>query len=266
MKKFITENLRFTITVIDRAKDGKPLGCRNGHEPGDAYVCEYGCPMPTNGCGGFCSKTMANLYRLKEVIYARGDLRLLGYADNGVIEFPCADGIVWFRMEVTDLAEIRPLDASYLSRYAGVIRAGFATVARDFGLTKDNCPRHTSFITDERLAEKIRDGYYPYGYFVGDTLFGFVSLTDEGGGVYSMNNLSVLPEWRHFGCGKRLLDHCKDRVVEMGGNKIVIGIIEENGVLRDWYAANGFAHTGTERFEHMPFTVGHMEWKKSGDM
>jgi len=189
LKKFITENYSFTITVIDHAKDGKPLHCRNGHEVGDTYTCEYGCPMPTNGCGGFCSKTMMNLYRLKEVVYTNGDLRLLGFPNNNDIEFSCPDGAVWFRMQIHDLAEIRPLTAEHLPQYADVIRRSFATVAHEFGLTKENCPGHTSFITDERLASKLKDDYLPFGYCVGETIFGFMSLTDMGDGVYEMNDV-----------------------------------------------------------------------------
>jgi hypothetical protein len=54
--------------------------------------------------------------------------------------------------------------------------------------------------------------------------------------------------------------------VEFGGNKITIGIIDENTVLKDWYSANGFIHTGVKRYEHLPFAVGYMEWelKESG--
>jgi len=260
MKKIITENKSFTIAVIDRAKDGKPLQCRNGHEVGDTYVCEYGCPMPVGECGGFCSKTMMNLYRLKEIVYANGDLRLLGFPNNHDIEFSCPDGVVWFRMQIHDLAEIRPLTAAHLPQYADVIRRGFATVAKDFGWTRENCPVHTSFITDERLSAKITDKYYPFGLCVADKIFGFASLTDTGGGVYEMNHVSVLPEWRHYGYGKRMIDFCKRKVVEFGGAKILIGIVEENAILKEWYAANGFIHTGTKQYNGLPFTVGFMEW------
>lgn len=256
MKKLITENYSFTITVIDHAKDDKRLHCRNGHEVGDSYTCEYGCPMPTNGCGGFCSKTMMNLYRLKEIVYTRGNLRLLGFPNNTDIEFPCPDGAVWFRMQIHDLAEIRQLTAEHLPDYASVIRKSFATMAKEFGLAKENCPGHTSFVTDERLASKVKDGYFPFGLCIGEKIIGFVSLTDIGSGAYEMNDVSVLPEYRHYGYGKKLLDFCKDKIQELCGNKITIGIVEENKVLKEWYATNGFVHTGTKRFEGLPFTVG----------
>lgn len=82
-----------------------------------------------------------------------------------------------------------------------------------------------------------------------------------GDGIYEMNDVSILPVWRYLGYGKKLLDFCKAKVLELGGNKITIGIVEENAVLKDWYAANGFVHTGTKKFEHLPFTTGYMEWE-----
>lgn len=156
---------------------------------------------------------------------------------------------------------ISPLSSEHLPMYAEIIRQSFATVARDFNLTKENCPGHTSFITDERLASKIKDGYYPFGYFADGKLVGFASLADMDGGTYEMNDVAILPEYRHFGYGKSMLDFCKEKVVELGGNNITIGIVDENTVLKDWYAANGFVHTGIKRYEHLPFTTGYMEWE-----
>ena len=115
-------------------------------------------------------------------------------------------------------------------------------------------------ITNERLVSKIKDGYYPFGYFSDGKLVGFASLTDMGDGTYEMSDVAILPEYRHIGYGKSLLSFCKEKVVELGGSKITIGIVEENAVLKDWYAMSGFIHKGTKRFEHLPFTVGYMEW------
>ena len=46
---------------------------------------------------------------------------------------------------------IQQLSASDLSIAADVIRASFMTVAKEFGLTEQNCPNHTSFITTQKL-------------------------------------------------------------------------------------------------------------------
>ena len=61
------------------------------------------------------------------------------------------------------------------------------------------------------------------------------------------------------------MDFCKAQAVALGGRKIEIGIIEGNTRLKDWYAANGFVHTGTKRYASVPFLVGHMEWLASTD-
>lgn len=103
MKKYINENWSFTVTVIDHTKNKSPLHCRNGHEVGDTYTCEYGCPMPANGCDGFCSKTMYKLFPLMEAIRSGGDLRnLLPGADKHSCNFVCPDGVVWFRLEASN--------------------------------------------------------------------------------------------------------------------------------------------------------------------
>lgn len=51
MKKFMQEDISFTITVVDGKKNPSGvIDCRNGHEIGDSYTCEYGCPTD------FCQK------------------------------------------------------------------------------------------------------------------------------------------------------------------------------------------------------------------
>ena len=68
----------------------------------------------------------------------------------------------------------------------------------------------------------------------------------------------MLPGYRHFGCGEKLIKCAQDAVSERGGKKIIIGIIEENTVLKNWYLKHGFVHTGMRVFDHLPFTVGFM--------
>lgn len=155
------------------------------------------------------------------------------------------------------------LSANQLPAYAEVIRRSFATVAQEFGWTRKSAPTHTAFISDDKLADKIKAGYYPFGLFIGEDMVGFVSLTDMGGGIYELNHLAILPEWRHYGYGKMLLAFCKDKVCECGDNKIQLAFVEENTMLKNWYATNGFVHTGTKKIDGLPFTVGFMEWKAS---
>ena len=80
--------------MISVGTNGIPENCRNGHEAGDTYTCEYGCP------DGFCSKSMAKLFPLMEAVRARGDLsNLLVWALKHSGEFICPDGVVTFKLE-----------------------------------------------------------------------------------------------------------------------------------------------------------------------
>ena len=156
---------------------------------------------------------------------------------------------------------IKKLIYSDLPLATEVIRMSFVTVAKDFDLTEQNCPKHTSFIKPEKLQRHFNQGTLMYGLYEDMHLIGCVSLSKKEGGVYDLHNLAVLPEYRHKGYGKQLLDFCKIKVKELHGNKITISIIEENIVLKDWYIANGFIHIGIKKFDHLPFTSGYMMWE-----
>lgn len=74
-----------------------------------------------------------------------------------------------------------------------------------------------------------------------------------------MEKLAVLPEHRHKGYGKKLMGFVFEQVKMSKGERISIGIINESTVLKNWYIENGFAETGTKKFEHLSFTVCFME-------
>jgi len=154
---------------------------------------------------------------------------------------------------------IKQIQHCDLERCVSVIRKSFSDVAKEFGLTKENCPTHTSFITIQNLQYHWDNGFLMFGYYLDNNIIGYVSLENKDNGVFKLHNLGVLPEHRHKGYGKQLLDFCKMKVKESNGNRITIGIIEENTVLKNWYAANGFVHICTKLFDHLPFTAGYME-------
>ena len=159
---------------------------------------------------------------------------------------------------------IKQIQISEFPVAAEMIRAGFITVAREFDLTEENCPRHTAFSTNvEKLQKHLNWGWLMYGLYEGERIIGYVSLSKsrENDGEYELHNLAVLPEFRHKGYGKGLIDFCKTKVKELGGNKITLGMIEENTRLKNWYTQNGFVHTGAKKFDGFPFTAGFMEFK-----
>lgn len=140
-----------------------------------------------------------------------------------------------------------------------VIRASFATVAEDFGLTEDNCPGHSSFMKLNRLERDFAFGNPMYTYVADGHFVGFVSVRPMEEAC-EMKLLAVLPGYRHAGIGHALVEHAKKVTLEVfGKHKMTIGIIEEGALLKGWYESLGFIHTGTQNFDHLPFTVGFME-------
>ena len=155
---------------------------------------------------------------------------------------------------------IREINRNDLDEYLEVIHQSFKTVAEQFGLTKENCPKHTSFIPIYVLETQMNWGWHMFALCNGEKIIGYMSLSKEDDATFELHNLAVLPELRHNGYGKMLLDYAKDKVVSLGGSKIKLGIVEESTVLKKWYIQNGFIHTGTKKFDHLPFTSGYLEW------
>lgn len=140
-----------------------------------------------------------------------------------------------------------------------IIHKSFQTVADELNLTEDNCPNHTAFMPIEKLISQFDNDTPMFLYKHNECFVGYFSLSVNDDSV-ELNNLSVLPEYRHLGIGKELVDYAitysKNTI---GASKISIGIVEENSVLKEWYEKLGFVHIGTKKFEHLPFTVGFME-------
>ena len=156
---------------------------------------------------------------------------------------------------------IRDMLAEEIPECVNVIRTAFKTVADEFGFTEENAPRFTAFaIDDKRIYYQFSEEHKPmYVYLKGDKIVGYYSLAILNEDEIELNNLAVLPECRHDGIGRRLLEDCFTRAKALGAKKLKIGIVEENQVLRKWYESNGFIHLGTKKFDFFPFTCGYME-------
>lgn len=90
-------------------------------------------------------------------------------------------------------------------------------------------------------------------------IIGYYSLELQDNNQCELNNLCVLPQYRHKHIGANLIEDACTKAKREGYKKINIGIVEENIVLRKWYEENGFIHIGTKKFDFFPFTCGYME-------
>ena len=142
-----------------------------------------------------------------------------------------------------------------------IIKQSFKTVADEFGFTEENAPRFTAFaVNGEWLAWQMDAEHRPmYVYEEAGVLCGYYSLHIQEDNECELNNLAVLPEYRHKGIGKQLLEHSCSTARDKGCRLMNIGIVEENRKLRKWYEDNGAVHTGTQKYDFFPFTCGYMK-------
>ena len=62
-----------------------------------------------------------------------------------------------------------------------VIHNSFSTVVEQFGLTQENCPKHTCFIPLVFLETQMNWGWHMYALYVGNKMIGYMSLSSDEG-------------------------------------------------------------------------------------
>ena len=156
---------------------------------------------------------------------------------------------------------IKWIGENQIAECVKVIRESFMTVADEFGFTVENAPRFTAFATtEERLYWHLNGEHRPmYAFYDNGKIVGYYSLLLQENHECELNNLCVLPAYRHQRIGEKLLKNAFEVAQELNCNQMNIGIVEENKVLRTWYEGLGFIHTGTQKFDFFPFTCGYME-------
>ena len=147
----------------------------------------------------------------------------------------------------------------YLGNSLTVIQESFLTVAGEFNFTEENCPSNPAFTKPEKLEQMRDSGISMFGLFEGGRQIGFVALERATNQLFYIERLAVLPEFRHKGYGKALLDFAFDYLKAQGAKQASIGIVNENSVLKHWYRCYGFQEIDLKKYEHLPFTVCFME-------
>jgi len=140
-----------------------------------------------------------------------------------------------------------------------VIRKSFATVAEDFSLTRENAPTNPAFIEIPHLQKMREKGITMLGVFYETLQIGFVAIEKNETNSYHMERLAVLPEYRHRGYGRQIVEYVTEYVAVHGGEAVLIGVIGDHKILKSWYHELGFMEFDTKRFAHLPFPVCYMK-------
>ncbi len=155
---------------------------------------------------------------------------------------------------------IKRITSDDLQDCLDIIHKSFATIALDFGFTKDNCPNHNSFMPISVLEEQYAENRAMFILKEKEKI-GYFSIQKLSDTSYELNNVSVLPEYRHKGYGKKMVKFAINYVITNGGNKIQICFVDDNTVLKKWYQGLGFEYLGNTKKEEYSFKVGLMEKK-----
>lgn len=71
--------------------------------------------------------------------------------------------------------------------------------------------------------------------------------------------MAVLPEYRHKGYGRQIVEYVAKYVAVHGGEAVLIGVIGDRKILKSCDHELGFMEFDTKRFAHLPFPVCYME-------
>ena len=136
-----------------------------------------------------------------------------------------------------------------------LLRHAFLPLARDMGLTEENCPQYVAFMTRERLLAQLdHPGAYCLGIREGRQWVGFVAVAPYRD-TYEITRLAVAPEYRHKGYGSALMDAACQIARRMGLTQIGLGIVNENAVLKAWYQKQGFIPGQPFCLPGVPYTI-----------
>jgi ribosomal protein S18 acetylase RimI-like enzyme len=139
-----------------------------------------------------------------------------------------------------------------------ILNNAFMTVAQKYNYTKENAPGFPAFINYDVIERQLNNGLKMYGYKTDDKIIACVGYSYDKGQIYFIERLATLPEYRHLGIGKKLMDFIENKIRENNGKIAEIHIVNNNGILKDWYKKLGYKEIRIEEPKTLPFKVGIM--------
>jgi ribosomal protein S18 acetylase RimI-like enzyme len=134
-----------------------------------------------------------------------------------------------------------------------ILNKAFITVAHQFNFTKENAPTFPAFINSDRIDGFLQKGLKVYGYKNNDLIIGCVGYSYYKDQIYFIERLATLPEYRHLGIGKKLMEFIEKRIIEIGGRIAEIHVVDKNIVLREWYKKLNYLEIRIDEIETLPF-------------
>jgi ribosomal protein S18 acetylase RimI-like enzyme len=134
-----------------------------------------------------------------------------------------------------------------------ILNKAFFTVAQELHFTKENASTFPAFIHADRIEKSLKNGLRMFGYVIDEQIIacaGFSHYKDE---TYFIERLATLPEYRHRGIGKKMMDFVEIQIKNIGGKNIEIHVVDKNTPLREWYKQLHYKEIRIDEIPSLPF-------------
>lgn len=150
---------------------------------------------------------------------------------------------------------IKPITKSDLKDCLKIFHQGYETVAIKFGLTEENYPdRGGACLPLQKPQADFEKGALMFGYFCNEKLVGFLGIKMHDNGICSSLTLLHSANTAITAAAKLCQPFARKPQKPLGAQSI-IGQIEDNKRLRQWYENNGFVNAGYKNYKGAPYTV-----------
>jgi len=128
-----------------------------------------------------------------------------------------------------------------------ILNKAFMTVALQFNFTKETVERFPAFMKPDIIENQLKNGLKMFGYKEDNKIVGCVGYSFYKDKIYMIERLGTLPEYRHKGIGKKLMEFIENKIRENGGEIAEIHVVDINEVLIEWYKNMNFKQIRTDK-------------------
>lgn len=153
------------------------------------------------------------------------------------------------KTEKANTIHIRPASEEEAELLAWLNREAFRDVAERLGLTPENCPGQAAFCTAETVLADMAEGMSYRVLEHEGRPYGCVATGSRVPDTVYMKRLCVLPEYRHHGFGRMLVEWVIAEAQRLHRSRVEFGVFADNKPLVRWYEGLGFTVTDTRQFE-----------------
>jgi ribosomal protein S18 acetylase RimI-like enzyme len=121
-----------------------------------------------------------------------------------------------------------------------ILHMSFITVAIQFNFTKEKVPFFPAFITEDIIENQMSNGLKMYGYDISGKVVACIGYSQMNETTALIERFATMPDYRHFGIGKKLMTFIENKIKEAGGEIAEIHVISINEELIEWYVKLGY--------------------------